>query len=237
MKTISKLQFITTNAATAELACKGGADWIQLRIKDVTYEKYREEALKTQAVCKKYGATLIINDNARLALDIGADGVHLGKTDVISPEEEAALISGNFIVGRTTNTAADIDELKGKYVHYIGLGPYRFTGTKKNLSPILGLDGYKAILAQLKTSFPAHPPIVAIGGIIQYDIPSLLDAGVYGIAVSGAIANAVDITAKTADFVEVINKPKLEPKDEHSISDAIANSDLIGKITGFLTDL
>ncbi len=229
MKTTSKLQFITTNAATAELACKGGADWIQLRIKDITYEKYREEALKTQAVCKKYGATLIINDNARLALDIGADGVHLGKTDVISPEEEAALFSGNFIVGRTTNTAADIDELKGKYVHYVGLGPYRFTGTKKNLSPILGLDGYKAILAHLKASYPAHPPIIAIGGIIQYDIPSLLDAG--------AIANAVDITAKTADFVEVINKPKLEPKDEHSISDAIANSDLIGKITGFLTDL
>ncbi len=158
MKTTSKLQFITTNAATAELACKGGADWIQLRIKDITYEKYREEALKTQAVCKKYGATLIINDNARLALDIGADGVHLGKTDVISPEEEAALFSGNFIVGRTTNTAADIDELKGKYVHYVGLGPYRFTGTKKNLSPILGLDGYKAILAHLKASYPAHPP-------------------------------------------------------------------------------
>jgi thiamine-phosphate pyrophosphorylase len=237
MKTISKLQFITTNAATAELACKGGADWIQLRIKDVSYEAYRAEALKTQAICRRYSAALIINDNARLALEIGADGVHLGKTDIITPEEEAALISGNYIVGRTTNTAADIDELNGRYVSYVGLGPYRFTGTKKNLSPILGLDGYKAILAHLKTSYSAHPPIIAIGGIIQYDIPSLLDAGVYGIAVSGAIANAVDITAKTADFVEVINKPKLEPKDEHSISDAFANSDLIGKITGFLTDL
>lgn len=237
MRPVSKLHFITTNAATAELACKGGANWIQLRIKNVTYEQYRAEALKVQEVCKKYGAILIINDNAQLALDIQADGVHLGKSDTISPQEEAALIAGNYIVGRTTNTIDDIRSLAGKYVTYVGLGPFRFTNTKQNLSPILGIDGYRSILTQLKAENTPYPPVIAIGGIIQYDIASLLETGVYGIAVSGAIANAADVPAKTADFVAIINKPVLPPKDEFAIGNALNATDLLTKIGDIISDL
>ncbi len=81
MKAISKLHYITTNASMAEQACAGGVDWIQLRLKNVSYDEYKTVALEVQAVCKKYNATFIINDNIKLALDLGADGVHVGKED------------------------------------------------------------------------------------------------------------------------------------------------------------
>ena len=203
MKPITKLHFITTNAATAELACKGGADWVQLRLKNVSYEQYREEALKVQAVCRQYGATLIINDNARLTLDIGADGVHIGKEDVITPEEEAALLDGGRIIGCTTNTLEDVLHFKGRPISYLGLGPLRFTETKQQLSPVLGIAGYEAII-KATINQDDLPPIIGIGGITLADIPELFETGIYGIAVSGAIANAPDITAAAAAFREGI---------------------------------
>ncbi len=237
MRPISKLHFITTSAATAELACKGGANWIQLRLKNVTYDQYKAEALKVQEVCKSYGATLIINDNARLALDIQADGVHLGKEDIMTADDEAALIAGNYIIGRTTNTLEDILSLAGKHISYVGLGPFRFTNTKQNLSPILGIEGYRNTLNQLKNNSTSYPPVIAIGGVIQYDIPSLLETGVHGIAVSGAIANAADVPAKTADFVAIINKPTIAPKDEFATGNVLNATDLLSTIGNMITDL
>ncbi len=192
---ISKLQYITTGATLAEQACLGGVDWIQLRMKNVSYEDYRAEALKVQAVCKKYGATLIINDNAALALDIKADGVHIGKEDVVTAEEEAALLEGGYIIGCTTNTVYDILHLCGKPIDYVGLGPFRFTTTKENLSPILGIEGYSKILSELKDRNTIHPPVIGIGGVTEQDIEELLTTGLHGIAVSGAITNAADVQA------------------------------------------
>lgn len=234
MKPISKLHFITTNAATTELACKGGVDWIQLRLKNVTYEQYKQEALKVQEVCKRYGATLIINDNARLVLDIGADGVHIGKEDIVSPEDEAALVGGGFIIGCTTNTLEDVLHFKGKPVSYLGLGPFRFTTTKQNLSPVLGLDGYKRIfeaLAKEKSYTP--PPIVAIGGIILQDVPSLMHTGIHGVAVSGAIANAADVTTKSSEFRQLVAKPNMNKNR----ADYLDRLDSVADIFGILGNI
>jgi thiamine-phosphate pyrophosphorylase len=193
---ISKLQFITTSASLAEQACKGGIDWIQLRLKNVSYSEYRDMALEVQKVCKKYNAALIINDRADLALEIGADGVHVGKTDPLS-DYIKPLTEGGFIIGCTANTIEDFEHLSGKPVDYIGLGPFRFTETKQNLSPVLGLEGYRNLLAALKT---IPPPIIGIGGIIEKDVPDLLATGLYGIAVSGAISNALNVTEAAKAF-------------------------------------
>ncbi|MBX2906898.1 MAG: thiamine phosphate synthase [Taibaiella sp.] len=234
MKPISKLHFITTNAASAELACKGGVDWIQLRLKNVTYDQYKEEALKVKEVCKKYGATLIINDSARLALEIGADGVHIGKEDVITPEEEAALVNGEYIIGCTTNTLEDVLHFIGKPVSYLGLGPFRYTTTKQNLSPVLGLDGYRRIFQSLaKESGYTPPPIIAIGGIILQDIPSLMNTGIHGIAVSGAIANAADITTKSNEFRQLVAKPDMNK----SRADYLDTLDSVADIFGILGNI
>ncbi len=205
MKQISKLHFITTSATVAEQACAGGVDWVQLRLKNVSYDEYRKVALEVQEICKRYNARLIINDVPRLALEIGADGVHVGKEDTITEEEEKALLTGGYIIGRTTNTLEDILNMKDKPTDYIGLGPYRFTTTKDKLSPVLGAEGYKQIYTALSRDGYNAPPIIGIGGITAADIPELMSTGLYGIAVSGAIANSTNVRNTAEQFRMLIN--------------------------------
>ena len=90
---------------------------------------------------------------------------------------------------------------------YIGCGPFRFTTTKKNLSPILGLEGYKAIVSQMKTA-GINLPIVAIGGITYDDIPSIMQTGVTGIALSGTIFRAENPVVETHRILEAIQNSK-----------------------------
>lgn len=202
---ISRLQYITTSAALAEEACRGGVDWIQLRLKDISYEEYRATALEVKSVCKKYNATFIVNDNIKLALDINADGVHVGKEDPLHPEDVERMLARNGIIGATANDIEDIKKLSGKPISYIGLGPFRFTETKKKLSPILGLEGYEKLFAELKEQHIPHPPVAGIGGITKDDVAQLLATGLDGIAVSGAISKANDIRLAAKTFRELIS--------------------------------
>ena len=200
MKPISKLQFITINAATAEQACKAGIDWIQVRVKDIPYDEYRRIAKDVQAVCSKYGATFIVNDSIKLALELNADGVHVGKEDPLPQSDIDAMLARGGIIGCTVNTIEDFIHLSGKAVSYVGFGPFRYTATKQKLSPILGLEGYKKILSELKDRGIEHAPAIGIGGITVTDVPELLKTGLHGIAVSGAIANAPDVALAVREF-------------------------------------
>jgi thiamine-phosphate pyrophosphorylase len=229
MKPISKLHFITTNAVTAELACKGGVNWVQLRLKDITYEQYKKVALEVQEVCSNYNAVLIINDNVQLAADISADGVHIGSTDM-TPSEARAILGENFIIGCTANTIEDVVRLSALPINYVGIGPFRYTTTKQNLSRVLGLEGYKSIFNQLKTTNTKHPPIVCIGGIIVHDVLSLMETGVHGIAVSGAIGNASDVSGKAAEFIRIIeNRDTALTSSTSSTKNRAAISDGVGE--------
>lgn len=187
---INNLHYITTTAQAAEVACQGGVRWVQLRVKNLPAAEWQQRALAVQAVCRQHGATLIINDNPALALEIGADGVHLGQQDM-TPAEARQLLGSDFIIGGTANTFADIEKLVAAGVDYIGLGPFRFTTTKEKLSPILGLVGYADILGQCQAA-GFTTPIVGIGGIELADVPALLATGLHGVAVSGAIGRAAD---------------------------------------------
>jgi len=194
MKKINRLQYITTTAELAEKACSSGIGWIQLRLKNTTYETYKATALEVQAVCKAFNATFIINDNAALAAEVQADGVHLGKQDM--PVAAARKILGDTsIIGATANTAADIAFLSTQPVDYIGLGPFRFTTTKQNLSPVLGLEGYQQIFTALAKSDIVYPPVIAIGGILPGDLETLMQTGIHGVAVSGVITDSKDTGA------------------------------------------
>ncbi|GAB3805329.1 thiamine phosphate synthase [Spirosoma humi] len=196
---ISSLHYIVTQPAQASVACGAGADWIQLRVKNKPYADWKALALETLAVCRQYNARLIINDNPYLAGDIGADGVHLGQDDM--PVAEArALLEKHFVIGGTANTAETIRAHHRDGADYVGLGPFRFTATKENLSPILGLDGYRRILATLENQ-AISLPIVAIGGITLADVNDLLQIGFQGIAVSSAITNVADPAAQTRLFL------------------------------------
>ena len=183
----------------ARLALEGGCRWIQLRMKDATDDEARPVACEILKMCKEYGAKFIIDDRVSLTKEIGADGVHLGKNDM--PVDEARRILGtDYIIGGTANTFEDIKRLARQGADYIGCGPFRFTTTKKNLSPVLGLDGYTDIVDQMRKANIALP-IVAIGGILKEDIPAIMQTGVTGIAVSGAILNAADPAEEMRRFI------------------------------------
>lgn len=196
-----ELQFIThftdrfSYSDSARMALEGGCRWIQLRMKEATAEELEKEALYIQDLCRQYDATFIIDDHVELVKKIHADGVHLGKKDM--PIAEARNILGkDFIIGGTANTFEDVEAHYKAGADYIGCGPFRFTTTKKNLSPILGLEGYRSIVSRMKEN-GIRIPIVAIGGITYDDIPSIMDTGVAGIALSGTILRADDPVAET----------------------------------------
>lgn len=188
------IQFIThsneryDHVEGAKLALQGGCRWIQLRMKDAMEIDFLRAAKKIRRLCDEYHATFILDDHVEWVGLTGADGVHLGKNDM--PVDEARKMLGrNKIIGGTANTFEDVERLSRQEADYIGCGPFRFTTTKKNLSPVLGLEGYRDITAQMK-DHDIQLPIVAIGGILHQDIPAIMQTGVTGIAVSGAILNA-----------------------------------------------
>lgn len=208
------LQFIThTNErysypASAEVALKGGCRWIQLRMKEATDDEILSTAHPLRQLCDRYGATLILDDKVHLVQACRADGVHLGKNDM-SPDEARKILGENAIIGGTANTLDDIKRLVSLGVNYIGLGPFRFTHTKKNLSPILGFDGYNDILRQCR-AYGIKTPIVAIGGITIDDIPALMQTGIAGIALSGTILNAENPITETKKIFNAINTTHYE---------------------------
>ena len=172
------------------LALDGGCKWVQLRMKDASEEEFLRNAHQARKLCDQYQATFIIDDHVELVRECGADGVHLGKNDM--PIAEARrLLGDDFIIGGTANTFDDVLSHYRSSANYIGCGPFRFTTTKKGLSPILGLKGYQDIVAKMKSQ-GIDIPIVAIGGITIDDIPSIMQTGVNGIALSGTVLNATN---------------------------------------------
>jgi thiamine-phosphate pyrophosphorylase len=171
-----------------EIALQGGCRMVQLRMKDAAPAEVEATGKEALRLCRRYGAQLFIDDHVEVCSRLGAAGVHLGKNDM-PPSQARLLLGKGYLVGGTANTFEDILRLQAEGVDYIGLGPFRFTTTKKNLSPVLGLEGYRRITAQCRAA-GVGLPVIAIGGITRADIPALLDAGVAGIALSSAILNA-----------------------------------------------
>ncbi|MBU2949669.1 thiamine phosphate synthase [Tamlana agarivorans] len=213
---IPKLHYISqgetpkAHIENIQKACQSGAELVQLRLKNYSEKKILKAAQEAREITAHYQTRLIINDHYKIAKEVKADGVHLGKSDTCPSIARKALYSWQ-IVGGTANTLKDCENLINKKVDYIGLGPFRFTETKDNLSPVLGLKGYEAIIESLKT----ETPIIAIGGLTTDDIPELLTAGIYGIAVSGAITknfNNINVFKQllksSDDLEEQVWKPK-----------------------------
>ncbi len=180
-----------------EQACIGGADWIQLRIKDQPEEKVLQRAIRVKALCDRYKARLIINDYPKVAAEVEAYGLHLGKNDM-DPQEARKIVGNTMIIGGTANTLEDVERLAEKGVNYIGYGPFRFTTTKKNLSPVVGLEGYQR-LSVFCRSKGIRTPVIAIGGILPDDIEAILATGVSGVAISSVI-NTSENPARAMKF-------------------------------------
>jgi len=196
MASLGRLYFLTMDEAPiehvrqVEAACKAGIRWIQLRMKLASDEEVYEAAIAAKKICAAYDCVFMVNDRVEVAAAIGAHGVHLGKRDM--PVADARRILGKErIIGGTANTIGDIREHYRQGADYIGLGPYRFTTTKKDLSPVLGLEGYRRIVALCRRE-AIGIPVVAIGGIGLPDAAALIGAGLHGIAFSGMLVHAGD---------------------------------------------
>jgi thiamine-phosphate diphosphorylase len=205
---ISKFQYLTqdiskfTHQELIENACKNGIRWIQLRVKNKSTLEYLQIAKDAKKITQKFKTVLIINDQVEIAKEVDADGVHLGKNDML-PEKARKILGHQKIIGTTANTFDDILKLQKQNINYIGLGPYQFTTTKQNLSQILGLQGYQNIIKKCKEN-EINIPIIAIGGIEAKDVKSLLDTGIYGIAVSAAIHHNQNIAENIKAFEKII---------------------------------
>jgi len=204
---LSNLYFITQTIAdktykqSVEEVCQGGCRMIQLRMKNSPPDLIMKEAIAIKECIQSYKAILIINDHVDLVKEIKADGVHLGKTDM-HPAKAREILGDDFIIGGTADSFNRIQEI-AEYVDYIGLGPYRYTTTKKNLSPLLGLEGFKNIIQECK-DHSIQKPIYAIGGIVMDDLKMIMRTGIQRIAVSGDIAKAQNITETTKKFLDII---------------------------------
>jgi thiamine-phosphate pyrophosphorylase len=172
------------------MACEAGCKWIQLRIKDADVATITTMATDAKKICDAHGATLIINDHPSIAALVGASGTHVGKEDM-SVAKARHIMGDHSIIGGTANTLDDVLRHVDDGADYVGLGPFRFTTTKQHLSPILGLEGIRHIMEQLRTMH-INTPVIAIGGILAADIPDLFTTGIQGIAVSGLITHAPD---------------------------------------------
>ena len=185
---IPKLHYISQGKTVEEHltninnACTSGIELVQLRLKKFKEASILEAAEKAREITGRFQTRLIINDYYKIAKIVKADGVHLGQSDTCPSIARKHLYSWQ-LVGGTANTLEDCKTLLSKNVDYIGMGPFRFTLTKENLSPVLGLDGYTNILKNLDT----ETPIIAVGGITLDDVSEIMKTGVHGIAVSGAI--------------------------------------------------
>lgn len=204
---MKQVQFIThknnrfSYVDGARMALEGGCRWIQLRMKDATDDEVREAATVIQPLCREHDAVFLLDDRVELAKELKADGVHLGRNDM--PVSEARRVLGEeFIIGGTANTFDDVERLWREGADYIGCGPFRFTTTKANLSPVLGLNGYRSIITRMEAA-GIDLPVVAIGGILRDDIPAVMATGVHGIALSGAVLDAENPVEEMRRIIEL----------------------------------
>ena len=207
-KSLPRLQFITGSNARLSHAdevrevCEAGVRFIQFREKHASVEGTKRMAETALAVARLYDAYFIVNDYIEVARDIGADGVHVGYEDA-TPTQAKEALGDEAIIGGTGNTFTHIERMYQQGVHYMGLGPFRYTNTKDELKPLLGLEGYQK-LSQQMVEAGINTPIYAVGGLMVADVASLMETGIHGVAVSSAIGAAHHVREAAQNFLEEI---------------------------------
>jgi thiamine-phosphate pyrophosphorylase len=170
------------HAEQAARLCAAGARWIQLRMKGAARAAWLAEAAAAARECRRHGAVLIVNDSVDIALESGADGAHLGRLDGDWAEARRRL-GPDRILGGTVGSADEARlAARSGLLDYAGVGPLRFTKTKRNLAPVLGLAGVRAVIAQL-----GGIPGWVIGGVVPADLPGIRQSGAAGAAVSSGL--------------------------------------------------
>lgn len=179
-------------ADDVERALRGGATFIQLREKDdmkLEHDDFLKEAAEIKALCRRYKVPFVIDDDVQLALEIGADGVHVGQSDM-----ETGLVRSRLgkdrIIGVSTQTVEEALFAESRGADYLGVGAVFPTGSKADASEV-SMDALRAICKAVSI------PVVAIGGITEENVMELAGSGIAGISVISAIFSKEDVEGAT----------------------------------------
>jgi len=187
-----------SHAEQVRLLSDGGATLIQLREKRLAALEFYEQAKAAMEVATRSGVQLIVNDRVDLALAIGAHGVHLGQDDM-PPEAARRLLGSDAVIGYSTHNIEQVLAALRQPINYIATGPIFKTSTKSDTSPVLGLDGLRAVRAIIR-----DVPLVAIGGITQANAAEVIEAGADSVAViSALLSNPPSISVATQTLLRL----------------------------------
>lgn len=191
-KFISRFHYLTQDLSTrthpeqVQIACEAGANWIQYRCFSKSEEDLLSEINAIATICDDWGATLIVTDHIQLSDKADVQGFHIEdmNADFVSIRNS---VGPDKTLGASANSFDDILRIANSgVVDYIGCGPFAITYTKPNDYPMLGIEGYRSIVENMKEA-SIDIPLLAVGGVTLEDVDALLETGVYGIAVSAAV--------------------------------------------------
>jgi thiamine-phosphate pyrophosphorylase len=192
-KYISKFHYLTqdlpnrTHVEQAQIACENGANWLQYRCLTKTDDELIEEIDQIAAICDDWGATLILTNHYHLLDKVDAQGVHIEDFDADLVAIRKHIGDDKTLGASSTNIERLLAVQAMGVADYSGYGPFAHTDTKPNNKPLLGFEGYREL-----QKHPITIPAIAVGGIQLADVDTLLQTGVYGVAVSAAVNLAAD---------------------------------------------
>lgn len=204
-KFIEKFHFIThdieqyTHIQQAQIACEAGAKWIQYRCLTKNDDELLKDINAIAEICDDWGATLIVTDHVHLNGKADIQGFHIEDMDA-DFRKIRELLGEAVTIGGSANTLEGLQRLADEGVDYAGFGPFYETTTKPNDLPLIGLEGYRQIVAQLKNDMP----VLAVGGVSIPDVEALMQTGIFGIAASSAINQATDMREAYLAFYDRI---------------------------------
>jgi thiamine-phosphate pyrophosphorylase len=210
MKYIEKLHYIThdtphlSHIEQVQLACEAGAKWIQYRCLSKTDEALLQDINAIAEICDDWGTTLIVTDHIHLNGKADIQGFHIEDMDA----DFIALrkrVGDDITLGGSANTIENLIRLASEGADYAGFGPYALTETKPNNYALLGIEGYQNAVRELSDQ-AINLPVLAVGGIKTYDVEALMQTGIYGVAVSGAINFADDFIEAYQDFYTLVKE-------------------------------
>ena len=189
-------------AKCAEAAVKAGVRIVQLRMKKSSREDIIRQGREVRSVTAGTDTLFIVNDDPEIALELGADGVHVGQDDV-SPREIRKRFPEIGIIGLSTHNLKQVEKAREEKIDYIGVGPVYATSTKEIPDPTLGLDKMRAMIEL------SPCPAVAIGGINCQNARDVVGAGAKNIAVVRAVCQSNEpyweIVKLKQEFLQVIS--------------------------------
>jgi len=184
-------------------AVAGGVQVVQLREKHLDDGELTAVAHAAQALCERLEALLIVNDRPTVAIEVGADGVHVGQQDM-PVGEVRELVGPDMLIGLSTHAPGEIDAVDAAVVDYIGVGPLHETPTKPG-RPAVGLE----LVRYAAERSPV--PFFAIGGLDAGNLQEAIDAGARRAVVLRAIANAEDPQGAASELRDLLDAVPLEP--------------------------